>query len=691
MKKSIVLFFLCVSIFSFYNLNGQIVSEKTARYAAYNILNAKNAILPLNPGELESVAVPMAPGISPEIFIFNNPSGGFVIVSGDKSATPIIGYSTSDYIPDMEWNSNFAYWMQNAVDQIKYYRQNYIRSNDEIESQWNFLLSENAANNPYQSTKAVAPFLRSRWGQEGIYNEMCPSNANGKALVGCVATAMAQVIYYYQFPKVGQGTNSYNASGYGTQYVNFGATTYVYEEMAGAPAFPMPEVAKLSYHCAVSVNMSFGSDGSAAYSWDVPPALKNKFRYASANYKSKMTYNATTWATMMRSNLDLKRPIIYSGSGSEGGHAFIMDGYEGTDYFHFDWGWTGSANGYFYLNALNPAGYDFTGSQQCVESIYPPTASYPYGCSGNKVLTSTFGTIEDGSGPADNYEANCNCSWLINPVAECDFFKITFEEFNLSTDDTLKIFAGSNASAALAGAFTGSTLPSSFNVNSSKVFIQFKSNTVNHNKGFLLNYEGHVPISCSGMVTLTTPTDTFDDGSGPNKTYGNSSFCRWKIQPVGATSITLNFLEFDMGDQYDYVKITNSETSALIGEYHKGDNPTTITVPTSKILVLFQSNSSIVGNGFKIHYTTTTDLEEKPDGYTMLVYPNPSSDFINIIPGSDIKNGIAVIVDYSGRIVYKQKFNDDKITISTEDFSSGLYSVGIISDNGNVWQKLIIE
>jgi hypothetical protein len=367
-----------------------------------------------------------------------------------------------------------------------------------------------------------------------------------------------------------------------------------------------------------------------------------------------------------------------------------MDGYEGTNNFHFDWGWDGYANGYFYLTALNPAGSDFNDDHQCVESIYPPSASYPYGCTGTKTLTSTFGTIEDGSGPSENYEANCNCSWLISPGPQCDYFKITFEELDLATDDSVKIYAGANASATVAGAFSGSTLPAYFNVNSSQVFIQFVSNASNHSKGFLLNYVGHIPLGCTGIVSLTNPTDTFDDGSGTN-TYGNGSFCRWNIQPAGATSISVHFIDFDMADDYDYVKVIDAISSTVLGEFYKGDNPTVVSAATTKIQVMFQSNSSIVGNGFKAFYTITTDVEEQPEGYSMLVYPNPANDMLNIIPGNLADGASVVIYDFSGRCIFNQKSDGNMMIVPVGNLSAGLYSVGLISEKGNVWQKVVIE
>ncbi|MPM29824.1 hypothetical protein SDC9_76365 [bioreactor metagenome] len=690
MKKSVVFFLAVFAILSSLQINAQTVSEKTARNAAFNMLIMKNPAFSGTPEILESVAVPGTTTSAPEVFIYNNPQGGFAIISGDKAASPVIGYSTTGSIPSSSWNANFAEWIQDAVDQIKFYRQNTTKSTNNIDEEWDYLLTGNSTSNPFHSTKAILPFLRSMWGQDGVYNDMCPEDGNGEALVGCVATAMAQIIYYYQFPETGYGSHSYNAYGYGTQSVNFAASTYNYNEMAGDPQFPMPEIAELSYHCGVAVDMSYGYDGSGAYTWDVPDALTTYFRYASANYRSRMSYNSTTWATLMRTNLDLYRPVLYSGSGSSGGHAFVMDGYEGTNYFHFDWGWDGYANGYFYLTALNPAGSEFNDDHQCVESIYPPTASYPYGCTGSKTFTSTFGTIEDGSGPIDNYEANSNCSWLISPGPQCDYFKITFEELDLATDDSVKFYAGPDASSPLAAAFSGSTIPTYFNVNSSQVFIQFVSNSTSQSKGFLFNYVGHIPVGCTGIVSLTNPTDTFDDGSGTN-TYGNSCFCRWNIQPPGATSITVNFISFEMGDEYDYVRVIDAISSDVLAEYYKGDNPTSVTAATSKVTVMFQSNTSVVANGFTVVYSTTTDIEEHPDGFSMLVYPNPATDVLHIVPGSNTEGASVVMFDFSGRCVYNSVADGNSIMIPLSGLSSGLYNVGLISGDRTVWQKVVVE
>ena len=694
MKKIILPFlFYILTTFTFNSSYGQTVTETKARKVAINFIDAKYS--DKSESEYSLIMLKNFPNINPiqsQLYIFNLSSGGFIIISGEETAVPVIAYSDNGEFPISNVNPNIKSWLDNYIEQINYYRENNSLSSPKIKAEWTYL-TNNIGSNPYQSSKAISPFLRSIWGQDGNYDDMCPTNSQGTALVGCVATAMAQVIYYYRYPTTGNGYYSYYASGFGTQSVNFGNSTYNYDEMAYDATTPMYEVAELSYHCGVSVGMYYGITGSGANTYDVDDALEDYFLYSTtASYKSKQMYSTSAWATMLRDNIDDYHPVIYSGSGTSGaGHAFICDGYDGSDYFHFDWGWDGYANGYYYLNALNPAGADFNSWQAAVFNIYPPTSSYPYGCSGNTTLTHTHGSIEDGSGPASDYEANADCSWLISPAAQCAYFKINFEEIDIATDDQVIIYEGPNDTYPIIGTYNGTTLPSEITANSSEVFIHFTSNSSNNGKGFLLNYVGKVPLSCFGVSTLTADTDTFDDGSGSNH-YGNSSFCRWYIQPPNASSITLHFLAFDIEANYDYVKVIDAASGTTMGEYSGTNIPSSITINSNNMTIMFQSNSSYTGQGFEAFYTITTGINDNPEGVSMRFYPNPTSDFLHVIPGTINSSGIIVIYDFSGQKILQKEFTDaNMITIPVNKFSAGIYQIGLLSEKGNIWQKFMIE
>jgi hypothetical protein len=213
-----------------------------------------------------------------------------------------------------------------------------------------------------------------------------------------VATAMAQVMKFWNYPTTGTGFHSYNHSKYGTLNANFGSTTYNWANMpnqltSSSSSEQKTAVATLMYHCGVSVDMDYdvsANGGSGAYVISSTPpkthcaeyALKTYFGYKSTLQGiQKNDYTQTQWINLLKTELDASRPVLYAGFG-DGGHCFIADGYNNNNYFHFNWGWSGSCDGYFALNALNPesggigsgAGTYNNGQQAVIgiEPIEPP-------------------------------------------------------------------------------------------------------------------------------------------------------------------------------------------------------------------------------------------------------------------------------------------------------------------------------
>lgn len=184
---------------------------------------------------------------------------------------------------------------------------------------------------------------------------------------------MSQIMRYWAYPTTGSGTHSYVHPTYGTQSADFGNTVYAWASMPNSVSSSNTAVATICYHAGVAVDMDYAPDGSGAYSFDVPNALQTYFKYKdTVSWKQKISYSDSNWEALMRGELDNFRPVYYSGSSTQsGGHAFIMDGYSGTNYFHINWGWYGYYNGYFYLSALNPGTDNFTSSQQAVIGIQP--------------------------------------------------------------------------------------------------------------------------------------------------------------------------------------------------------------------------------------------------------------------------------------------------------------------------------
>ena len=314
-----------------------------------------------------------------------NLNQGFVILSADNRIEPILGYSTegnfnADNIPD-----NMLAFLDGYSAQIKSYLHESSSMPNEATAKWASLIRDEYTPNTTKGA-VVGPLLSTIWNQDNPYNASCPSDAagpGGHAYAGCVATAMAQIIRYWEYPSQGTGSHEYNCSSsmyvngqltnfnYGNLQANFG-TQYDYSNMPDLiTSTNYTEVAKLIYHCGVSVEMTYTPYASSAYSSDVPHALKQYFKYSTngtptPTYRNRSSYTESYWINLLKSELDYWRPVLYNGSGSGGGHAFVCDGYDDQGYFHFNWGWSGSYNGYFTLNALTPGTHNFNDSQGAV-------------------------------------------------------------------------------------------------------------------------------------------------------------------------------------------------------------------------------------------------------------------------------------------------------------------------------------
>lgn len=356
-------------------------------------------------------------------YVFNVQGQGFVIVSGSDFCYPILGYSTEGELDVERMAPAFKAYFGDLARRISYAQEqncSLFSDDQKIRKEWDQLYTRTL---PSESPKASQWMLDECWDQGSIYNptynKMCPSGPDeygrtGYAYVGCVATAMAQIMHYWKYPTQGKGYigGSFTLN-QGTSYqtylgyidINLADYTYDYANMPNqCLSYYSSETQKnacalLCYHCGVSVSMNYGFSGSGTQSSYVPDALKNKFRYASADYERRstiynyapggetMNYTDDEWITMMHIEIDAHRPIYYSGysmagSGRDaGGHAFVADGYKQVqrDKFHFNWGWGGQPNTWSDLRTGDlsvPAsygGYNFYFGQAMVRHIVPQT------------------------------------------------------------------------------------------------------------------------------------------------------------------------------------------------------------------------------------------------------------------------------------------------------------------------------
>ncbi|MDY0151118.1 MAG: C10 family peptidase [Candidatus Cloacimonas sp.] len=314
--------------------------------------------------------------VLPQLYLLINANNTYTVVSAEDNSLPILAYSTDKSIDIENISPSVLYWLDIYQKQIQEIQTDNILLNDNS-MMWAALLNGSFRDDSKQN-RSVAPLVTTMWNQGWPYNALCPADAagpGGRVYAGCVATAMGMVMKYWDHPQSGQGNHTYYANGYGYQSANFGNTTYLWDEMQDSIGMNYLPIATLLYHCGVAVNMDYAVDGSGAQSQDAAEAMVDYFRYPNAQYKSRDDYNATTWNALMKAQIDNGTPIYYSGSGSGGGHAFVLDGYSTADYYHFNFGWSGSGNGYFYTNNINPSGSDFNSWQGAIINNIPANYS----------------------------------------------------------------------------------------------------------------------------------------------------------------------------------------------------------------------------------------------------------------------------------------------------------------------------
>ena len=340
-----VLFSLLLNVVG---LNANPVDINTAREVGFKFMNA-NAKTPMQGiDELQLVTTYNISRGDAAFHIFNTPNG-FVIVSADDCATPILGYSNEGRFDVNNIPIQLQDYLQGFVEQIQYGIENNMEADEKTVQQWELVRTIGRLTNN-RSDEVVEPLLSTKWHQDYPYNIYVPDGCP----TGCVATAMAQIMKYWEWPVQGTGEHSYQWNGQ-TLSANFGETTYDWGNMiddydVNSTQEQKEAVATLMWHCGVSVNMYYASGGSSAHLF--PSSLIDYFNY-SDDLHAEYRQDDESWMSLLKADLDLGRPVYYEGSNinQTQGHAFVCDGYDANDRFHFNFGGGDSSEAYFALNA----------------------------------------------------------------------------------------------------------------------------------------------------------------------------------------------------------------------------------------------------------------------------------------------------------------------------------------------------
>ena len=428
MKHALITVYMLLSFVLGY---GKQIDSTTAKTIAQNLIfsNASFQARPANIS-LNLYYKSISSGNSTVYYyVFNiSPMKGFVIVAGDDNVTPILGYSTESYFDTTKMSDNTAKWLERYKNQIRRIIVNKIHATNIIQSKWAALLSPSKV---LQQTLGltISPLIQTTWDQAaspragsviaGDYNALCPydSTSGETTYTGCVATAMAQIMKYWNYPVQGQGIHYYNDPPYGKQSANFGSTTYQWGSMPNSltlfsSSAQINAVSLLMYEVGVSVNMQYGISGSSAYSAQTVYALKHYFSYSNAiRLISLDSMPVADWIDSLETELNGGRPVLYSGADATDGHCFILDGYDDNNNFHINWGWSGQDNGYFQIGFLNPSdpgdgggSGNYDNDNVAIIGIQPPTNQQTY----NVALYNTVSPVDStiGYGQPFNIRAN---------------------------------------------------------------------------------------------------------------------------------------------------------------------------------------------------------------------------------------------------------------------------------------------
>jgi len=329
-------------------LFAQEVSQSEALMFAQNFMTSKaSRSISLKPLSFETK------GLNHMYFFTNESNTSFVVISSDKSVTPVIAYSFESGLDEQLPLPVQDYFLGVETGLVKAINEKAI-SDEVVVAEWKMLATQGEL--PVYLKSAVTPLLTTTWDQGCKYNDSVPEDPNGPCgycYAGCVATAMGQVMKYHNYPPVGIGSNIYGTGSFSNIHVDFSQATYNWAGMPNSISVNNSSIAQLLYHAGVSVNMAYAFDGSGANSQDASLSLIEHFGYSDyLFYSQRDGFSDENWIALITNELKSRRPVYYSGQGSGGGHAFVCDGIDNSNKLHINWGWSGSSNGYFTLNSM---------------------------------------------------------------------------------------------------------------------------------------------------------------------------------------------------------------------------------------------------------------------------------------------------------------------------------------------------
>ena len=569
MKKIFTILFLFLALFSFAGK----INVNEAKTVATNFYKFKTGAT--LPPTLKLTYTKKGVNGLVDYYVFNVAPNGFVMISGDDNVIPVLAYSTESNFHGNA-NSPIQHWLRKAsgrMDSVINRRVHIISL--KTKALWDTYKSGNLNSAPPVNTTlqpSVAPLVATTWNQYPLYNDLCPYNPadEEQCVTGCVATAMAQVMKYWDYPPIGVGSYSYNDNinyNYGVLSMNFANTPFKWDSMplnlsSSTTLHEDTAVATLMYACGVSVAMEYGDldeGGSGAFvvfnsggpsgvcSGGVCAqcALETYFGY-NPNIQAVLQASYTTggWDTLFMTELDSSRPIICYGYdvNGYGGHCWVADGYESSGLFHMNWGWGGEDNGYFSLLDLDPSPYDFEDNDGALIKIYPASTVTnnclsPLDITASDILANSAVFTWNGASSSNEYlfeyQESEASSWIIDTVKTTTISLSGLQPttlynvqiYNLCSSvlssPAIYSFTTSNTNCAVATGLYGATTEFSY----TSAEIVFNCNPVWNAVGYISRYR------TLGSSTWTTNSEISNLGMVGYETTPGTVF-QWQVETV---------------------------------------------------------------------------------------------------------------------------------------------------------------
>jgi len=339
------------------------------------------------------------------IYLFHIDPVGFVLVAADDRAVPVLAYSFENNFIRENMPENLSYLINQYQSSILESIETNQATDKNILNLWKKYISGDSIN---ENLRNVDPLIPAMFDQGCGWNDDCPEDPYGPCghvLVGCVAVAMSQIMHYWSFPEIGQGSHGYTSS-YGWLEIDFSSAHYDYDAM-GDGSDITDAASLLLYHTGVSINMGYGPDVSVAQYYDAFIAMQDYFFYDNnMNEIQDYQYSDEEWKEILINELESYRPIYYWGNepGQNVGHAWNIDGYQ-ENYFHMNFGWGGQSNGYYTLDAW------YSANQGAFINIQPTDINEP------RLVLESY----------ESYESDGDMDIMINPG---EIFEL-FTTFNI--------------------------------------------------------------------------------------------------------------------------------------------------------------------------------------------------------------------------------------------------------------------